>query len=179
MAAPDRRLDEAMAVEDGMDGASGGDPDIAGQAAHQELPDLAGAPMRLVALQADDRGFQLRRQLVGIAHRPTRPVGQGLQPVLLVTIEDLVAGLARDAELTAHMAHLLAFQQARHETQAFVHNRTLFPRHPHLPQAIAWARCYPCVRYKTSPMSRVGQNVAVPTILYAAAPRRLDSSQVW
>ena len=40
------------------------------------------------------------------------------------------------AELPTQMAHLLAFQQASHETQAFVHDRTLFPRHRHLPMQL-------------------------------------------
>jgi hypothetical protein len=93
-----------------MDGALGRDPDITRQATHQELPDLAGAPMGLVPLEPDDRALHLVRQLVGIAHRPARAIGQGLQPVLLVAIEDLVAGLARYAELPTQMAHLLAFQ---------------------------------------------------------------------
>jgi len=94
--------------------------------------------------------------LVGIAHRPPRAIRQGLQPMLLVAIEDLVAGLARYAELPTQMAHLLAFQQASHKPQAFVHTRNHFPRHRHLPPAIAAGWCYPCVRYKTSPMSQVG-----------------------
>src|ERR1700688_2249299 len=157
MAAPGHALDQTMAIQHGMDGASGGDPDIAGQAAHQQLPDLAGAPMGLVTLQADDRGYKLLRQLVAIAHRPPRSVAQGFQAMLLVALEDLVPRLAGDAELAAQKAHLLAFQAASHETQALVHNRTLFPRHRHFPPAIAGGKCYPCLRYKTSPMSRVGQ----------------------
>src|SRR6516165_2404888 len=76
--------------------------------------------------------------------------------MLLVAPEDLVSGLPGDAELPTHMAHRLAFQEAGHETQALVHHRTLFPRHCHLPPAVAGGRCYPCVRNKTSPMSRVG-----------------------
>jgi hypothetical protein len=51
--------------------------------------------MRLLALELDDQALDLSRQLVGIAHRPARPVGQGLQPVLLVAFENPVAGLAR------------------------------------------------------------------------------------
>jgi hypothetical protein len=35
-----------MAIEDGVDGADGRDPDIAGQAPNQEFFDLASAPMR-------------------------------------------------------------------------------------------------------------------------------------
>ena len=41
------------------------------------------------------------RQLVGVAHRPARAVAQRFEPMLLVAIEDLVAGLAGNAELPA------------------------------------------------------------------------------
>jgi hypothetical protein len=42
-------------------------------------------------------------------------------------------GLPRDAELPAQCRHRLPFQPARDETQTFFHDRTLSPRHPHLP----------------------------------------------
>ena len=64
MAAPCHALDQAMAIQHGMDGASGGDPDIASQAAHQELPDLARTltPLRLAALRVSGRGtYKARR----------------------------------------------------------------------------------------------------------------------
>ena len=67
----------------------------------QQLADLAGAPVRLLALEADDQALDLTRQLVGVAHRPPRAIAQGLEPVLLVAVEDLVAGLAGYAELPA------------------------------------------------------------------------------
>jgi hypothetical protein len=54
--------------------------------------------VRLVLLAGDDQALDRAWQLIGGADRPTRPVGQGLEPVLLAAIEDLVAGLARDAE---------------------------------------------------------------------------------
>ena len=60
--------------------------------------------MRLIAFERDDQALDLRRQLVGVAQRPARAVAQRLEPVLLVAIEDLVAGLARDAELAADLA---------------------------------------------------------------------------
>ena len=55
-------------------------------------------------LRPDDQALDLLRQLVGVAHRPPGAVAQRLEPVLLVAIEDLVAGLAGDAELPAHLA---------------------------------------------------------------------------
>src|SRR2546421_10112339 len=77
--------------------------------------------------------------------------------MLLVAVENLVASLARYAELATQMAHLLAFQQASHKSKALLHHRTLFPRHRQFPPAIAGGNCYPCVRYELSPMSRVVQ----------------------
>ena len=58
------------AVEHGVDGALGGNPHVAGEPAHQELADLARAPMRLLAFKPDDQALDRLRQLVGIAHRP-------------------------------------------------------------------------------------------------------------
>ena len=40
--------------------------------------------------------------------------------MVLVAIEDLVAGLAGNAELTADKAHRLAFQQASHERRSSI-----------------------------------------------------------
>jgi hypothetical protein len=48
------------------------------------LADFARPPTRLAALQVDDQALDLRRQLVGIAHRPPRAVGQSEQAVLSV-----------------------------------------------------------------------------------------------
>src|ERR1700686_1418436 len=92
-------FDQAMAVENGMDRAPGWHAHIAGQPPHQEFADLARTPMRLAALEADNQALDLPRQLVGIAHRPARTVGQGFKPMLLVTVEDFIAGFARYAEL--------------------------------------------------------------------------------
>ena len=148
-------LDETVAIEDGVDGALGRQTHMAVEAADEELPDLAGAPVRLVAFEGDDQAFDLGRELIGIAHRPPGSVGEGLKAVLLVAIEDIVSGLARDAELAAQVGHCLALQQAGDEAQALFHGRTLLPGHPYLPPAAASEKCYPCVRYEVSPMSRV------------------------
>jgi hypothetical protein len=42
--------------------------------------------------------LELPRQLVGVTNRPARAVGQGLETVFLIALEDLVTGLARNAE---------------------------------------------------------------------------------
>jgi len=112
---------------------------------------LRGAPMRLVAFEPDDQALDRVRQLIGVAHRPPRAVGQGFKPVFLVALENLVTGLAGDAELPADLRHRLPVQQAGDEPQAFLHHRTRFPRHPHLPPK--GEKCCPWVRYKVSPMS--------------------------
>src|SRR5437879_7826090 len=91
VARPAAALDQAMAVEDRMDGAFGGNPDIAIEPPDQQFPDLAGAPVRLLGLEADNQALDLLRELIGIAHRPPGAVAQRLKPVFLVAIENLVA----------------------------------------------------------------------------------------
>src|SRR6267142_6896646 len=118
-----------------MDRAFGRNPDIAVKTPEEELADLACAPVRLLSLQPDNQSLDRLRQLVGVAHRPARPIAQRLQPVLLVTIENLVAGLTGYAEIPADVGHSFAIQQAGHKAKAFFHHRTRFPRHPHLPPA--------------------------------------------
>src|SRR5580658_9529643 len=155
LARPAEAFDQAVAIEHGMDGAPGRHAHVAREPPHQELADLAGAPMRLAALEADDQALDLGRQLVGVAHWPPRAVGQGFEPVLLVAIEDFVAGLARDAELATDLRHRLTIQKPSDKAQALVHDRTLLPRHQHLPPK--GEKCYLCVRYALSPMSQAAQ----------------------
>jgi hypothetical protein len=82
-----------VAVEDRMNSAPGRDPDVAIEPPDEEFADLAGAPVRLLALEPHDQALDRLRQLVGVTHRTARPVAQGRKPVLLVMIENLVAGL--------------------------------------------------------------------------------------
>src|SRR5690606_33328003 len=152
---------QAMPIKHGMDGAPGGYPDIAGQAAHEQLADLAGAPVRLVLLGPHDHPLDRVRQLVGIANRSSRSVGQCLETMLPVTSEDLVSGLSRDAELPADPAHRLAVQLPSDQAHTLLHHGSLLPRHRHLRHAIACRRCYPCLRYRVSPMSRAAQETEV------------------
>ena len=84
-----------------MNGALGRHSDVAVQTADQQLADFARPPMRLVALEIDDQPLHLIGQLVGIAHRPARAIAQRVEPFVLVAVEDLVTGLAGDAELLA------------------------------------------------------------------------------
>src|SRR5688500_20180217 len=137
-----------------------GQADIAGQPPDQQLADLPGAPMRLVLLGCDDHSLDLIGQLVGVAHRTTRAIGKRLQAVILVPVENFVAGLSGYPERPAHLAHSFPVKQTRHETKTLLHYRTLLPRHQHLPPKSE--KCYPCVRYETSPMSRVAQSPSKP-----------------
>src|SRR6201997_462087 len=113
--------------------------------------------MWLLSLELDNQGLDLSRQLVGIAYRAFGAVTQRLKPVLLVTVKDLVAGLARNAELPAHIRHRLPIQETSDKAQTLFHHRTRFPRHRHLPRNKS-GKCNPCVRYVLSPMSRAAQS---------------------
>jgi hypothetical protein len=115
---------EAVPVKHGVDRAGGGNAHLARQPPDQELADLTSAPMRLLALPADDQALDLRRQPVGVAYRPPRAIAQRLQPMLLVAVEELVAGLPRNPECPAGLRHRLAVQQPRYKPQALVHYRT-------------------------------------------------------
>src|SRR6185312_1795281 len=97
---------------------------------------------------------------------PPRSVGQGLQPVLPVAIENLVAGFAGYAELPTDLGHGFPIQKPGNKTKALFHYRTRFPRHPHLPQNKS-GKCNPCVRYVLSPMPQ-----AAHSLRFGAASRR-------
>lgn len=86
-------------------------------------------PSALLALEPDDQTFELRRELIGVTDRPPGAIGQGFEPVFFVSIEDLVAGFAGDAEIPAQVRHRLTVQQAGDKAKAFFHDRTRFPRH--------------------------------------------------
>ncbi len=153
VARPAAAPDQAVAIEHRVDGAFGWNPDSAVEPPDQQLADLARTPMRLLGLETDNQALDLGRQLVGVAHRPSGAIVERLEAVLLVALENLVAGLAGDPELPADLGHGLAIEQAGHKAQAFFHHRTRFPRHPHLPPKKS-EKCNPCVRYEMSPMSR-------------------------
>jgi hypothetical protein len=89
-------------------------------------------------------------------------VAEPSQPVFL-TRDTL---LARYAEIPADLRHGLPVQQTGNKAQAFFHNRTRFPRHPHLPQNKS-GKCNPCVRYEMSPMSQAAQPVGAPRLARA------------
>jgi hypothetical protein len=101
----------------------------------QLLADLGCAPAGPLALEPHDQLLDLQGQLVGLPVGPPTAIGQSFEPGILVTLVDLVAGLARDIELSAEHRHLLAIEQPRHKPQPFIHLVTLLPRHFALPQS--------------------------------------------
>src|ERR1700752_3743834 len=97
-----------------------------------------------------------------MACAPTGAVAQRLEPMLLVAVENLVAGLAGYAELPADLGHGFPIQKPGDKTKPSFHHRTRFPRHPHLPQNKS-GKCNPCVRYEVSPMSRAAHITRSPS----------------
>src|SRR5882757_5109525 len=106
---------QAVAIEHGMDGAFGGDFDI-GESADQALSDLTSAPAGVLALHIEDVVLNLKRELMGIPIGTPAPVGQTLNPALLVAIEELIPSFAGDPELSAEFRHGLAGEP---QTEAF------------------------------------------------------------
>ena len=121
-------LDEAMAIERGVDRAHRRRRDHR-VLADQLVADLRRAPGGVLLLEAEDRPLDLKRELIGLPVRRSAAVVQPVETAGLVALEDLVAGHPGDAELAAHRRHFLAFQQAGYEAEAFIHRLTLFPGH--------------------------------------------------
>ena len=90
-----------------MDGAFGRDGNT-GESADQTFADFAGAPAGVFALHVQDEIFHLKGKLVGIAIGTSASLDEPLNPAFLITIEDLVTGLAGDAKLSAKFRHRLA-----------------------------------------------------------------------
>ena len=103
------------------------------QSSKEALPDLAGAPVRFLALGRYDGGFDLLGQLVCISLGAPGPIREPLQSAFLIALEDLVAGLAGNLKLAAQRGHTFAIFEPNHESYAFVHNRTFLPWHPTRP----------------------------------------------
>src|SRR5262245_30472140 len=72
------------------------------EAAQEQLSDLTGTPVRLVALEADDEVFDLAWGGAGWRRAQAGgPVGEGLKAVLFVAIERSSSRFASDTELRA------------------------------------------------------------------------------
>jgi len=126
-------LDQAVAIEHGVDGAARRNLHLTGKATQQAFADLARAPVGFFPFEIQNGGLHLLRQLVGVTPGPAGTVGQSFQTVFLVAVKDFVTGFARDGELATERDHFLPVQQAPHKTNTFIHNRTLLPRHHFLP----------------------------------------------
>src|SRR3979409_2694222 len=166
VARPAATLDQAVAIENRMDGALGRYSDIAAEPPDQELANLTRAPVRLLGLQPDNQALNLLRQLVGVAHQTAYPIAQGRKPVLLVAIEYLVASLTGYAKIPADVRHGFPVQQAGDEAKALFHHRTRFPRHPHLPPAkaksvthVSGTKCHLCLGPLNLGLYRFGRSV--------------------
>jgi hypothetical protein len=65
-------------------------------------------------------------------------------------MENLVAGLPGDIELTAQDGHLLAIEETSYEAKTFVHPATLLPRHFALPAKARSVTYVPGIRCNLS-----------------------------
>jgi len=137
-------LDEAVAVERGVDRAHRGRRDHR-VVVDQLVADLGCAPGGVLLLDPEDRPLDLERQLVALPVGGLAAVVQPIEATGLVALKDLVAGDPGDAELPAQRRHLLAFEQAGNESEAFIHRFTLVPGHlGGLPPNAEM--CKPCAR---------------------------------
>jgi hypothetical protein len=84
----------------------------------------------MLMLYVENVILHLKGKLVSVAIGTPASVGQPVHPAFLIAIEDLVAGLARNAEFPAQIRHRLASQPPSHKLNSFIHHRTLLPRHP-------------------------------------------------
>jgi hypothetical protein len=57
---------------------------------------IFGAPQLGRPLELNDQPLDLKRQLVRMPVGPPTAIGQSFEPAILIALEDLVAGLARD-----------------------------------------------------------------------------------
>src|ERR1700736_4762777 len=100
-------LDQAVAIQNRMDGAFGRDFDV-GESADQALSDLTGAPAGVLTLHVQDKVLHLNGKLVGIPIGTAAPVRQPLNAAFLIAVEDFVPCFTGDSELPAKFAHPLA-----------------------------------------------------------------------
>src|ERR1700676_2678933 len=79
-------LDQAVAVEHGVDGAARRNLHLTGKATQQALADLARAPVGFFPFEIQNGGLHLLRQLVGVTPGPAGTVSQSFQTVFLVAV---------------------------------------------------------------------------------------------
>ena len=128
------------------------------QAAHQQLPDLAGAPMGLVPLQPA-RSPPRSAAAAGWHSAPAAAIGRSGLPAHAPCSarRSCTRSCARCrtrgtySSSPRHPERRATKRRRSSITELSFHGIDTFPR------AIAGGKCYPCLRYKMSPMSRVGQ----------------------
>jgi hypothetical protein len=94
-----------VAIEHGVYGADRGEQ-YGGTPLAQLLPNLRRAPARILALQPDDGRLNGHWQPIRLSIRAPTAIRERVDPAVLTPVEDLVARLARDAELGAQRRHL-------------------------------------------------------------------------
>src|ERR1022692_3879430 len=104
-----------------------------GEAAQQALTDFASTPTGVLVLYVQDEVFDLERKLVGVAVRTSASVREPLHAAFLITIENLIAGLAGKPNPQTKSPQRPPAKPASHKLQSFIHYRTLLPRHHYLP----------------------------------------------
>src|ERR1700680_1313759 len=124
---PASTLNQAVTVQDRMHGADGRGVDLGGLAT-QAFADFRSTPAGVLLLELHDRLLDLKGELPDVPRGSRESLRQPLDAAVLVALEDLVAGLARDLELPAQHRHLVPVQQPGHELQPLVHLATLPPR---------------------------------------------------
>src|SRR5207248_1737143 len=87
----------------------------------QPFAQLRSTPAGVLLLELDDGLLDLKGELAGMPVGPSGAIRQAIQPTVLVTTEDLVAGLAGDPELPAQHRHLLPVEPTGHKPKPFVH----------------------------------------------------------
>src|ERR1700730_18031521 len=106
-----------------MNGAFSGDRS-AGEPADQTFPDFASHPAGVLVLHVQDVVLHVEGKLVGVAIGASAPVRQPFDPAFLVATEDLIAGLAGDAQLPAELGHRLPRPAAGEKTPTFISSPT-------------------------------------------------------
>src|SRR5439155_1570375 len=92
-------MHQAVAIQHRVHGAVGREV-RAGVLLAQFFAELRRAPPRILPLESDDGRLDRRRQPIRLAMRSPAAIIEGANPAVLVPVEDLVAGLARDPNST-------------------------------------------------------------------------------
>jgi hypothetical protein len=130
-------------------------PRYPGKAAEQALANFASTPSWGVPVfHVQGVVFHLERKLIRVSIGPPTSVRQTLNTALLITIEDLVAGFAGDAELPAESA--MGSPASRRATNCILSSITEHSFQGITPSPPKRRKCNLCVRYDVLPMSQAG-----------------------